>query len=352
MHINSKATVNTLKVARRGNRVTEQKATEIANINQQIEAINQRIVTLKEDIIKTREETKKHVADRDQLNEKVKGLRLEIADIKKERDQLNASVRSLKQQRDEVRVQMAPFIEEIKGHSQRIRELKEKGSGESRQELQKAFDALEFKIATTSLDLHEEKRLIDQVKEIETRMSIYKKMDQHSKKIGEIRTELKVFEDKADVFHGELTQNAKKSQELHARMLAKFEEMKKIREDATNLHLQYLLDRERVRPLQDEIGRLIDQRRRLFGARQGQYEERQKEYEERKKQYEERKKQYEDRKRQFDAEKEESEKLKKAKEQEIKEKIGSEAREKLQRGEKVDWNEFQLLAGDDSETED
>ncbi len=351
-YLTSIATVNTLKVALRGNRVTEQKATEIATINQQIEAINKRIVTLKESIIKTREETKKHIADRDQLNDKVKGLRLEIAEIKKERDQLNVSVRSLKQQRDEVRGQMAPFIEEIKGHSQRIRELKEKYAGESRQELQKAFDALEFKIATTSMDLHEEKRLIDQVKEIETRLSVFKKIDQHNKKIGEIRAELKVFEDKADVFHGELTQNAKKSQELHARMLAKFEEMKKLREDATNLHLQFLLDRERVKPMQEEIGRLIDQRRRLFGARQGQYLEQAKQYEERRKAYEERKKAYEDRKRQFDSEREESEKLKKAKEQEIKEKIGSEAREKLQRGEKVDWNEFQLLAGEDSETED
>jgi hypothetical protein len=44
------------------------------------------------------------------------------------------------------------------------------------------------------------------------------------------------------------------------------------------------------------------------------------------------------------------------KEKEIKEKIGSEARDKLQRGEKVNWDEFQLMLGsekeDDSETQD
>ncbi len=325
--------------------MTEQKTTEIAAVNQQIEAINRRIITLKEDLAKTRLDLNKHIEKRDELNGKVKALRQEINEIKKERDKLNVNVKTLKQQRDEARKQMEPFIEEVKGHSQRIRELKEKTSRESRQQLQKAFDALEFKIATTTLDVHEEKRLIDQVKEIEVRLSVYKKMDLHNKKISEIKTEMRVYQDKADSFHNELTTSAKKSQELHGNMLAKFEEMKKIREEATNLHLQFLLDRERLKPMQGEIGRLIDQRRKLFGVRQGQYEERQKQYEERQKQYEERQKQQE-------TAKIESEKQKKAKELEIKEKLGSEVREKLQRGEKLDWREFQLLAGDDSEAED
>ena len=36
-------------------------------------------------------------------------------------------------------------------------------------------------------------------------------------------------------------------------------------------------------------------------------------------------------------------------EKEIKEKIGSEAREKLQRGEKVNWEEFAMMLSDDKE---
>jgi len=38
----------------------------------------------------------------------------------------------------------------------------------------------------------------------------------------------------------------------------------------------------------------------------------------------------------------------KEKEQAIKEKIGAEARNKLQKGEKVSWDEFQLMMDDDS----
>ncbi|XES78064.1 MAG: coiled-coil protein [Candidatus Bathyarchaeia archaeon] len=311
--------------------MTEQKTTEIATVNQQIEAIHKRIGSLKDDLNKTHEDIKKHIEQRDQLNEKAKTLRQEIADIKKERDQLNVSVKALKAQRDEVRTQMAPFIETIKEHTQKIRELREKRTGQNRQALQKAFDALEFKIATTSMDLHEERKLIDQVKEIEIQLSVYKKIDQHNKKINELKNQLKVYQQKADAFHSQLTENAKKSQDLHAKMLAKFEEMKKIREDATNLHLQFLLAKERIKPLHEEIGKCIEQRQKLFGIRQGQYVERQK---------------------QFEAAKAETERQKKAKEQEIKEKMGSAVREKLQRGEKLDWREFQLLAGDDTETED
>ena len=39
-------------------------------------------------------------------------------------------------------------------------------------------------------------------------------------------------------------------------------------------------------------------------------------------------------------------------EQTLKEKLGAVAREKLQRGEKLSWNEFQLLADDKSEDAD
>jgi uncharacterized coiled-coil DUF342 family protein len=46
---------------------------------------------------------------------------------------------------------------------------------------------------------------------------------------------------------------------------------------------------------------------------------------------------------------EEDEKRKKNVEQALKEKLGSQAKDKLQRGEKLSWDEFKLLADEDSE---
>jgi uncharacterized coiled-coil DUF342 family protein len=311
--------------------LTEQKTSEIEAVNQKIEAINKQIITLKEQLSKTHEEVNSHIEKRDQLNKNAQVLRQEIVEIKKERDQLNESVKELKIKRDEIRRQMDPFVEQIREHSQKIVEIKEKHPSGNRHQLQKAFDALEFKIATSSLDLKEEKRLIDQVKEIEIQLSSFKKMDQHRKKINEIKAELKIFQEKADAFHKELTAHAQKSQELHSKMLSKFQEVKKIRDEATALHVLFLQAKARIKPLHEEIGRCVEQRQKLFGARNEQFEER---------------------KKQFEASRVETEKQKRAKEQEIKEKIGSQAREKLERGEQLDWREFQLLAGDDSETED
>jgi uncharacterized coiled-coil DUF342 family protein len=48
-----------------------------------------------------------------------------------------------------------------------------------------------------------------------------------------------------------------------------------------------------------------------------------------------------------DAIREEDEEQKKTAEKALKEKLESQARSKLQRGEKLSWDEFQLLAGDD-----
>lgn len=317
-NIKSRATT-TLNGRERGNPLTEQKTSGLETVNQQITA-------LREQLNKTHDNIGKHIEKRDQLNEQAKNLRQEINIYKKERDQLNKNVKTLKQNRDEVRAQMAPFIEEIKAHSQKIAELKEKISGGSRQGLQKAFDALEFKIATTTLDLKEEKRLIEQVKEIETKLSVYKKIDQIRKKISALKSELKVFQEKADGFHKELTECAKSSQDLHSKMLVKFEEMKKIREEATNLHLMFLQNREKIKPIHEEIGKLMGQRQKIFEQKRKNYE----------------------------LIKEENAKVKKAKENELKEKLGSQVREKLQRGEKLNWLEFQLLDtdADGSGTED
>ena len=306
-------------------------------------AINAQLNSLRDQLTKTNDDIVKHIEKRDKLNEQARTLRTEIGELKKERDRLNETVKVLKIQRDEVRGKIKPFIDEIRVHSEKIRELKEKRSGVPRHELQKQFDAIEWKIQTTSLDLKEEKRLIDEVKGIEIQLNVYKKMELHSQKISSLKGELKAFTDQADAFHKELTANAKKSQEIHATMQAKFEEMEKIRTEASTLHLMYLQGKGLIKPLHEEITRVWELRQKII-------EENRKIYEANKKLYKSGRRQQDDARRQL-RERDESEK--KAKEHELKEKIGSQAKDKFERGEKVDWRELQLLlAGDDSETED
>ena len=54
---------------------------------------------------------------------------------------------------------------------------KKKLPRERQQDLQEELEAIEWKIQTTSLDLQEEKGLIENVKQLEILLSSYKKID-------------------------------------------------------------------------------------------------------------------------------------------------------------------------------
>jgi uncharacterized coiled-coil DUF342 family protein len=283
----------------------------------EISAINQQLAALKEQANKANAETKTHAEKRDQLNEQFRKIRQEIYELTNERNRLNETVKTLKQQRDEARTKIRANIEEIKTRRQKLMELKKKTPQQSHQELQKEFTDIEWKIQTTSLDLQEEKELIENVKQLETQLHVYKKIEQHNQKITELQKELDTLKTKANAFHQELSATAQKSQETHANILTKISESKKIKSEADSLHKAYLQAKEKVKPLHDEITKLIEQKAKLQSTVH-----------------------------------EEDERKRKTAEHTLKEKLGVQAREKLQRGEKLSWNEFQLLSEDDDQTQD
>jgi len=288
----------------------QQKITEIAAINQQLAA-------LKEQANKANAETKMYVEKRDKLNEQFRKIRQEIYSLTDERNHLNEKVKTLKLQRNEAQAKTRANIEEIKVIRQKLVELKKKKPKQSYQELQKEFTDIEWKIQTTSLDLQEEKELIETVKQLETQLRIYKKIGQQNQKSIELQKELNVLQTKANALHQELAETAQKSQETHVNVLAKITESKKIKSEADGLHAAYLQEKEKTKPLRSEIKKLIEQKEELQSAIR-----------------------------------EEEERKRKTAEQALKEKLGSQAKDKLRRGEKLSWDEFQLLSEDDDQTQD
>ena len=313
--------------------MTENQKGQEGNINLQIEKI-------KKQIVEANNQIKKFVEKRDQLHEKTRKSREEISQIKAERDALNEKVKLLKEQRNLVRAQATPIMEEVKDIDEKIAELKKKVPRVSQRELQEELDAIEWKISTTSMDMQEEKRLVGEVKELELQLKGYKKIDKRNKKIKELITQRKTIDAQADVFHQELTDSAKKSQELHSRMIEKVNAVKKDRAEADSLHQAFIKAKEQNALWYEQIKALMDQNRGIRVVSR---------------QFDLAKRKEEDAKRQAEQAKWREEQAQRAvKEKEIKEKIGAEAKEKLSRGEKVNWEEFQLMAGneedDDSET--
>jgi uncharacterized coiled-coil DUF342 family protein len=312
----------------RGRLVTEQpKNSQIANINQQIKK-------LREQINEANVEIKKIIEKRDMLHEKIRNTRQEINKLKAERDDLNQKVKLLKEQRDAVRVQIAPIMDEIKALKEKISELKKNLPRVSQKRLQAELDAIEWKIQTTSLDLQEEKELIENVKQLEIQLSNYKKIDAKYQKIRELLEHRKTFDAQAEVYHKELSELAQKSQNLHAVMMEKVNANKKDKAEADSLHQAFIKAKQQNNLLYEQIKQLMGQSMGLRVILRDENQAKRLEEEAKRK-----------------AEKAQRE----AKEQELKNKLGSEAREKLQRGEKVSWDEFQLLMGDDeddAETQD
>lgn len=308
----------------------KQNSSQVSNINIQIDK-------LKEQTRETNAQIKKYIEKRDELHEKVRKNREEINQLKAERDVLNERVKQLKQLRDAVRVNVTPIMAEVNALNEKIDALKKNLPRISQRELQKELDGIEWKIATTTLDLKEEKRLIENVKELETQLSGYKKIDTQRKKIKELIEHRKTFDAQADVYHKELTELAKKSQEIHSIMMEKIEAMKRDRAEADSLHQSFIKAKEQNNLVYEQIRLLISQSTGIRTAAREQYHARRKEDEARRKAEEERRKQ------------EQAERA--VKEAAMKEKIGSEAREKLNRGEKVSWDEFAMMLGNGEDDE-
>jgi uncharacterized coiled-coil DUF342 family protein len=311
-----------------------QKTSQEGNINLQIDKI-------KKQIGEANTQIKKYVEKRNQLHEQVRKSREEINQIKTERDALNEKVKLLKEQRDLIRAKATPIMEEVNAIDEKIAELKKKVPRVSQRELQEELDAIEWKISTTSLDIQEEKRLVGEVKELELQLKGYKKIDKKHQKIKELLAQRKTIDDQADVFHKELTDLAKKSQELHATMMEKLNAVKKDRAEADSLHQAFVTAKEQNNLWYEQIRMLIGQSTSIRATLREQTQSRRAE---------------EEAKRSEEQAKRKEEQAQRAvREKEIKEKIGSEAKEKLQRGEKVNWEEFQFMLGDqeedDSETQ-
>jgi uncharacterized coiled-coil DUF342 family protein len=288
----------------------QQEANEIAEIDQ-------KLGNLREQVGKINAETRVCLEKRDKLNEQFRTYRAQIHELQNERNSLNERVKTLKQQRDAARTSNGSIIEEIKVRRSKIEELKKKKPRIARQQLEKEFQETEWTIQTTSLDLKEEKRLVEEVKQLEQQLSIYRRIEQQSKKIGELRSKLEAFKANANVYHEELVTTAQKSQDLHINLIAKINESKKIKAESDNLHAMYVQGRARAKPLYEEIKRLSEQKKKFEITMR-----------------------------------EEDQGKRKLAEKNLKETLGSQARQKLQHGEKISWQEFQLLEGDDSQSSD
>ena len=285
--------------------------------NRVIEELEKKVLLLKEQHANSDDQTREFAEKRDKLNEKVKNNRSEIEKLRQDRDAVNEKVRELKQHRNELTSRIREKIEEIKGLSEKSKIIAKKRPSKDHQTLKEEVESIDWQIQTTSHTLQEDKELVEQVKQLETQLNVHKKYERLGKMIRNLRSEVDKFKAESQGYHESLTANAQKSQDLHGKMLAKVEESRKWRAEADEVHNQFVKARESGKPIQDEIATGLSEIRKLRGEMR-----------------------------------EEEAKEKKQSEDDLRQSIEARAKEKLKRGEKLSWEEFQLLAEKGISTQD
>lgn len=282
--------------------------------HKEIKEIDQKLILLKEKSFSQNEKIRVLVEKRNKLNMKVKELRQDIRLKKVERDKLNDKVKTLKKLRNEMQIEIKKKVEIIKKFRKKINLLREKLPNRNSQNLQKEFDELEWKIQTTTLELDEEKILVEQVRNLGTQISKYKKIEKQNSKIIDLRKNINKYETKANKTHNELTGFANKSQELHSLISSKFDELRITKEKADQLHISYLDIKKQYLPLRTENRELFQKKRNLLNSI-----------------------------------KEKDDKKRRETEKNLKIKIKTEAQTKIKSKEKLSWNEFKLLTESNNE---
>ncbi len=276
---------------------------------EKIEELNLRLADYNKERDRLVAEADELIEKRDRLNERFRNIRLETSKLREERDTANFRVRELKLERSEIKENLHSAIEELKKLRQNVKVLAQTKPQRNSPSLKKELDSIEWKIQTSSLSLEEEKELIEQVKPLEAQLNVYKKLDKIHGQIREIESRVHSSAGEQKSLHNQITQIAQKSQQTHEEMLKKIEEAKKTKTQADEAHRLLGLVREKQKPLKDSIQNIHREINEVKGEIRDEET----------------------------AERQRNEGL-------LLEDLEKTAREKLKRGEKLSWEEFQILA--------
>jgi phosphoserine phosphatase len=255
------------------------------------------------------DEANRLAENRNKLNEEVRNLCAEIQELRSERDQTNEKVKELKLLRNTFTVRISEKIQEMKKLSEERRDFSKETPSASHKALEEEVETIDWKIQTSSLTLQEEKDLVGKVKVLETRLSAHRRLEKLNRKIDALHSEVRNLKVERERCHEALTAHSQKSQEIHAKMLARIGVSRKTKMEADDAHRRFLETREKAKPVREEIAVISSKIRELENEVR-----------------------------------EENEKERKQSESLLRQTLESRAMEKLKRGEKLSWEEFQLIA--------
>jgi len=277
-------------------------------LEQQIEELYQKLHFLRAEKDSLNKKARMWAEKRDRIHEKIRNLRLQIQSLKQKRDVLNKEVKRLKSLRDAGLSKRNEIFEEIKNLRREKIEAEAEKPPKSQSYLESKVKKIEWKIQTEPLPLDVEKQLINRIKTLESQMEVYRRIENIRNKIAELKREADRLKTETLNYRSRIMETAAQSQELHRKMLKKIEEAKMLRTEANEMHQRYLENKEKTKALRLEIKKILAEIQSL---------------------------------RKHLEEKEEKERRRK--QADLQKKTEEKALEKLERGEKLTFDEFKIL---------
>lgn len=258
-------------------------------------------------------EAKEWAQKRDTVHKQIKDLKLEAANLKDRRDAINTKVKILKTQRNQKRSLVKHSIEEIKQLKEKLERLYSKKPRQSANSIKLEKEKIEWYIQTTSLTLQEEKPLVEKASQLEKQLSVHMQIDGVKEKITKLNKRITTMSEEAKNLHTQISELATQSQELHRKMVETLEKAKALRPEADGHHKKLVQNKQRAQKFHDEIVAFAKEIKAVEEALA-----------------------------------EDKEKAKMQRQEEIRKKLKREASEKLKQGKKLEFEEFKLLAEEDT----
>jgi uncharacterized coiled-coil DUF342 family protein len=279
------------------------------SLKQRIEELNRKLAFLKEKRGKLNLEARGWAEIRNSLHEQIKALRTKVSDLKEKRDALNERVKELKNLREQARTERREKSTQILKLKEKLKRLAKKKPSQNMHYVENEIEKLEWKIQTTSLPVNEEKLLIDQVRVLETQLSLHKQIQKLGNALFELQTEEKALETRADFHHEKLSELAEQSQSFHEKITVILSKVNTLRVEADAKHQKYVEFKQQAQTVHQEQTELL---RQINSLREELHQM--------------------------------EEKKQVKRQRELRKDLMKKASEKLKQGKKLTWEEFKILA--------
>jgi uncharacterized coiled-coil DUF342 family protein len=276
-------------------------------MREQIHELDHELASLKAQRDELKREAMQWMEERDKIREQIRELRTELSSLKQQRDETNQRVKDLKIVRDQL-------VSERKEKLAKVVEFKRKAASfkhvrpKAIQSIQNEIRSLDWKIQTSSLTLPQEKRIIEQIAELEKQLLAYKQAQSMWTEIKTLQHQLRNMRTQEKETHRQISQQAEQSRRIHQTMNEKGANIPQLKAEAEEAHKKYTETLRQAQKAHQQYVPIIAQVRALLLQIRT-----------------------------------EEEKKKTKRQTELIQELEKKALEKMKRGEKLTWDEFKIL---------